>query len=153
MAYETILLEKDADDAFAILTLNRPDKLNAIDKTVIHEIVHAVKACSVDPAINALVIRGAGRSFSAGYDLQGGDFDVDIEFWRDDMTENAEAWLEIYRAPIPVLASVHGYALAGVLNEGNLRDAGAPKDHHQEQRFGLPEHPPQQHVSPLRARR
>ena len=66
MAYETILLEKDADDAFAILTLNRPDKLNAIDKTVIHEIVHAVKACSVDPAINALVIRGAGRSFSAG---------------------------------------------------------------------------------------
>ena len=115
MAYETILLEKDADDAFAILTLNRPDKLNAIDKTVIREIVHAVKACSVDPAINALVIRGAGRSFSAGYDLQGGDFDVDVEFWRDDMTENAEAWLEIYRAPIPVLASVHGYALAGAL--------------------------------------
>ena len=61
MAYETILLEKDADDAFAILTLNRPDKLNAIDKTVIHEIVHAVKACSVDPAINALVIP-AGRA-------------------------------------------------------------------------------------------
>ena len=115
MAYETILLDKDPNDAFAILTLNRPDKLNAINKTVIHEIVHAVKACSADPGINALVIRGAGRSFSAGYDLQGGDFDVDIEFWREDMTENAEAWLEVYRAPIPVVASVHGYALAGAL--------------------------------------
>ena len=61
MTYETILLEKDATDAFAVLTLNRPQTLNSINKTVIREIVAAVRSCVADPAINALVITGAGR--------------------------------------------------------------------------------------------
>lgn len=115
MTYETILLERDAEDRFAILTLNRPEKLNAINKTTIREIVHAVKACTADPEINALVIRGAGRAFSSGYDMVASDFDVDVETWREDMSENAQAWLEIWNAPIPVIAAVHGYALAGAL--------------------------------------
>ena len=115
MTYQTILLERDAEDRFAVLTLNRPEKLNAMNKTTIREIVHAVKACSADPEINALVITGAGRAFSSGYDLVSADFDVDVETWREDMTENAQAWLEIWNAPIPVVAAVHGYALAGAL--------------------------------------
>ena len=115
MTYETILLERDAEDRLAILTLNRPEKLNAINKTTIREIVHAVKACVADPEVNALVIRGAGRAFSSGYDMVASDFDVDVETWREDMSENAQAWLEIWNAPIPVVASVHGYALAGAL--------------------------------------
>ena len=45
MTYETILLEKDATDAFAVLTLNRPQTLNSINKTVIREIVAAVRSC------------------------------------------------------------------------------------------------------------
>ncbi len=115
MAYELILLEKDADDKFAVLTLNRPEKLNALSKALVREIVHAVRACVADPDVNALVINGAGRGFSSGYDLQGGEFVPDVELWREDMSENAEAWLEIWRAPIPVIASVHGFALAGAL--------------------------------------
>jgi enoyl-CoA hydratase/carnithine racemase len=113
--FEHLLFEKDATDSFATLTINRPDKLNAMNKDVIREIVKAVDLAVADPDINALVIAGAGRAFSSGYDLQGGDFDVDIDFWREDMGENAEAWLKIWKAPIPIIASVQGYALAGAL--------------------------------------
>ncbi len=116
MSYETILYEKDAHDKFATITINRPEKMNAMNKTVIREIDAALAAAVADPDVNALVITGAGRSFSSGYDLQGGDFDVDIDFWREDMSENAEALLNIWKAPIPVIASVNGYALAARWN-------------------------------------
>lgn len=136
MAYETIILEKDADDKFAILTLNRPEKLNSINKTVIREIVQAVKACSTDPQVNALVITGAGRAFSSGYDLGAADFDVDVEFWREDMTENSQAWLEVWNASIPVIAAVNGYALAGALELMMSCDLAIAADN---AKFGEPE--------------
>lgn len=136
MTYQTILLERDAEDRFAVLTLNRPEKLNAMNKTVIREIVHAVKACSADPEINALVITGAGRAFSSGYDLVSADFDVDVETWREDMSENAQAWLEIWNAPIPVIAAVQGYALAGALELMMSCDLAIAADN---AKFGEPE--------------
>lgn len=136
MTYETILFEKDARDKFATLTINRPDKLNAMNKTVIREMDQAVARAVADPDINALVIRGAGRAFSAGYDLQGGDFDVDVDFWREDMSENAAALLNIWRAPIPVIASVHGYALAGALELMMCCDLAIAAD---TAKFGEPE--------------
>jgi enoyl-CoA hydratase/carnithine racemase len=135
-AFETILYEKDTTDKFATLTLNRPDKLNAIDKRVIREIVRAVDMAVADPDVNALVIAGAGRAFSSGYDLQGGDFDVDIDFWREDMGENAAAWLKIWNAPIPVIASVQGYALAGAMELVMCCDLAIAADN---ARFGEPE--------------
>jgi enoyl-CoA hydratase/carnithine racemase len=136
MSYESILLEKDGQDKFAVLTLNRPDKLNAMNKTVIREIVAATRACVADPEINALVIKGAGRCFSAGYDLQGGEFDADVEVWREDMSENSQAWLEVWRAPIPTIASVHGFALAGALELMMCCDLAIAAD---DARFGEPE--------------
>jgi enoyl-CoA hydratase/carnithine racemase len=134
--YETILYEKDATDKFATITINRPDKMNAMNKTVIREIDAAVAAAVADPDVNALVITGTGRAFSSGYDLQGGDFDVDIDFWREDMSENAEALLNIWRAPIPVIASVNGYALAGALELMMCCDLAIAADN---AKFGEPE--------------
>lgn len=113
--FETIVYEKDKDDKFATITINRPEKMNAMNKTVVREIDKALALAIADEDVNALVITGAGRAFSSGYDLQADDFDVDIDFWRIDMTENAEALLNIWRAPIPVIAAVNGYALAGAL--------------------------------------
>ncbi len=135
-SYETILYEKDPADKFATITINRPDKMNAMNKTVIREIDAAVAAAVADPDVNALVITGAGRAFSSGYDLQGDDFDVDIDFWRVDMTENAEALLNIWRAPIPVIASVNGYALAGALELMMCCDLAIAADN---AKFGEPE--------------
>ena len=134
--FQTILYEKDATDRFATITINRPDKLNAMNKDVIREIVRAVDMAVADEDVNALVIAGAGRAFSSGYDLQGGDFDVDIDFWREDMTENAEAWLKIWKAPIPVVASVQGYALAGALELMMCCDLAIAAD---TAKFGEPE--------------
>jgi enoyl-CoA hydratase len=134
--FQTILYEKDATDRFATITINRPEKLNAMDKTVIREIDRAVAVAVADEEVNALVIAGAGRSFSAGYDLQGGDFDVDIDFWREDMGENAAAWLNIWKAPIPIVASVQGYALAGALELMMCCDLAIAAD---TAKFGEPE--------------
>ena len=136
VTYETILYEKDSQDKFATITINRPDKLNAMNKTTIREIDAAVAAAVADPDVNALVITGAGRAFSSGYDLQGGDFDVDIDFWREDMSENAEALLNIWKAPIPVIASVNGYALAGALELMMCCDLAIAAD---TAKFGEPE--------------
>lgn len=134
--FSTILYEKDGSDRFATITINRPDKLNAINKDVIREIVLAIDLAVADEEVNALVIAGAGRSFSAGYDLQGGDFDVDIDFWREDMSENSEAWLKIWKAPIPIVASVQGYALAGALELMMCCDLAIAAD---TAKFGEPE--------------
>lgn len=136
MSFETILYEKDSQDKFATITMNRPEKLNAINKDVIREIVKAIDLAVADPDVNALVIAGAGKSFSSGYDLQGGDFDVDIDFWREDMAENSEAWLKIWKAPIPIIASVQGYALAGALELMMCCDLAIVADN---AKFGEPE--------------
>lgn len=136
MTFETILYRKDATDKFATITLNRPDKLNAMNKTVVREIDAALAAAVADPDVNALILTGAGRAFSSGYDLQGGDFDVDFDFWVEDMTENAEALLNIWKAPIPVIAAVNGYALAGALELVMSCDLAIAADN---AKFGEPE--------------
>lgn len=136
MSYETILFEKDPTDKFVTITLNRPDKLNSMNKTVIRELDRAIAESAADPDINAVLLTGAGRAFSAGYDLGAADFDVDVDFWRGDMSENAEALLNIWRAPIPVVAAVNGYALAGALELVMCCDLAIAADN---AKFGEPE--------------
>ncbi|MGO6743747.1 MULTISPECIES: enoyl-CoA hydratase/isomerase family protein [Rhizobium] len=135
-SFETILYNKDEQDKFATITINRPDKLNAMNKTTVREIDRAVALAVADKDVNALVITGAGRAFSSGYDLQGADYDVSIEDWHTDMSENAQALLNIWRAPIPVIASVNGYALAGALELVMSCDLAIAADN---AKFGEPE--------------
>ena len=68
--YQDILYE--IDGPLAYITLNRPEKMNALSNNLRGEMVHALKEAESDPAVSAIVIRGAGRSFSAGYDIGGG---------------------------------------------------------------------------------
>ena len=68
--YTDILYETDGPVAY--LTLNRPEKLNALSNTLRGEMVHALKEAESDPAVHVVLLRAAGRSFSAGYDIGGG---------------------------------------------------------------------------------
>jgi enoyl-CoA hydratase/carnithine racemase len=68
-SFETIEVT-EADDDIALVTLNRPDRLNAITSTMITELEHVVSAVDLDPHLRAVIVTGAGRGFSAGLDLQ-----------------------------------------------------------------------------------
>jgi enoyl-CoA hydratase len=96
------------------LTLNRPAKLNAISHELREALTEAIAAAIDDDAVRVIVLAGAGRAFCAGYDL--GETQPDSAWgWRGVLGEDVEATLAIWRSPKPVIAQVHGYALAGGL--------------------------------------
>src|SRR5262245_64248666 len=70
MSYEQILY--DVDDSIATITLNRPDRLNAVTTRLIDELISAFDAADADDGVRAVIVTGAGRAFCAGADLGGG---------------------------------------------------------------------------------
>ncbi|BBY83065.1 enoyl-CoA hydratase/isomerase family protein [Mycolicibacterium pulveris] len=97
-----------------VLTLNRPDTHNAISFDLACAIADAVEAAGTEDRTRVVVIRGAGKSFSAGYDLGTGSYgsrssDENAKYLR----ELSRQWERVYRCSIPVIAQVHGYCLAG----------------------------------------
>ena len=68
-SFETIALTEADDDIF-LVTLDRPDRLNAITSTMIDELGRVVDLVDLDPRVRAVIITGAGRGFCAGLDLQ-----------------------------------------------------------------------------------
>jgi enoyl-CoA hydratase len=99
------------------LTLNRPAKLNALDGPLVAELVAAMDAADADPEVRVIVLAGSGRAFSAGYDLteeSEGGISGPVA-WRDALAVDVAATLRLLDSPKPVIAQVHGYALAGGL--------------------------------------
>jgi enoyl-CoA hydratase len=96
------------------LTLNRPDKLNAISGALREALTAAVADAEADDAVRVIAIAGAGRAFCAGYDLSEGQ-PPDAWGWRDVLGKDVAATMAIWRCPKPVIAQVHGYAIAGGL--------------------------------------
>ena len=110
-----LLFDRDPDDAFATLTLNRPERMNALDLDLLDALDAAVREAERDPDIGALILTGAGRAFTTGFDLTGDDFEMDTEAWRRDMSDNCRRLRTIWDCEIPIVAAVNGYALAGGL--------------------------------------
>lgn len=113
MSFETI--ELSYQGPVALLGLNRPDKLNAINATMIAEINRALDEVEADDAIHAIVVYGNGRAFSAGFDLQAGlaaNRSTEAE-WRAAIDADLELIMRFWHSPKPTLAAVHGYVLAG----------------------------------------
>ncbi len=123
MGFETLLYE--AADRVATITLNRPERYNAIERHMPREIRAAVEAADADPEMHVIVIKGAGPGFCGGYDLKkfaeladgdasGGqtmpwDPTIDFSFmWR-----NTQDFMSLWRARKPTIAQVHGAAVAG----------------------------------------
>jgi enoyl-CoA hydratase len=96
------------------LVLNRPGKLNAISHELRDSLVAALAEAAADDAVRVIVISGAGRAFCAGYDLAEDQPDTALG-WRQILTRDVKATLAVWRCPKPVIAQVHGYALAGGL--------------------------------------
>jgi len=116
MAFSNIVLEKR--DLIGTLTLNRPEKLNAMTPALIAEMGEAFTEIEKDREIKVVVIRGAGRSFCTGYDLTVGLSDGSTErYTLDDdqrtLQKYVEHWLRLRDLPKPVISMVHGYGLAG----------------------------------------
>ena len=123
--YETILYS--VSEAVATITLNRPERLNTIVPPMPDEFQAAITEATRDRDVKVVVVRGAGRSFCAGYDFGGG-----FHHWDDQMTTDG-AWdpgkdfvmataptesptqkfMSMWRCPKPVIAQVHGWCVGG----------------------------------------
>ena len=115
-----VLLVDDPLPGVRRLTMNRPEKRNSLIHPLRGAILEALREADMDPTIKVSIIRGAGPSFSAGYDLAGGNegcatfFTADGEGqWPRHVTEG---WMSIWDLAKPVIAQVHGYCLAGGVN-------------------------------------
>jgi len=100
-------------DRIAKLTINRPQRLNALDMDTLEEISSALKELEVDPEVRVLVITGSGdKAFSAGFDLQSNaDFTRPRMLW---ITHKGnEVFSQIEKFPKPVIAAINGYAFGG----------------------------------------
>lgn len=120
MAYETILY--DVQDGVATIVLNRPEKMNALSRKLQDEMVAALKEGEADPQVHCFIVKGAGRCFSAGYDLtpvpqaQQPVHGARRRSITDDIAglrSTVERWLTIWNLRKPVIAQIHGYCLAG----------------------------------------
>jgi enoyl-CoA hydratase len=118
-------------DSLAIVTLNRPEKLNTLNEAVIQGIADSIDRAAASVDVRAIILRGAGRTFTAGYDLnpspgsprsqpryaapgpepRAGAWDPvrDYSF----MGHNARRFMKLWECPKPVIGQVHGYCLGG----------------------------------------
>ena len=84
-----------------------------MNPSLLEEFSEALEAVAADTEIKVLIVRGAGRAFSAGYYLAGGGGGKTVDKDRTILQKNVERWLSLRELPKPVIAMVHGYCLAG----------------------------------------
>lgn len=135
------LVLRENDDRVTIVTLNRPDKLNAISKELRLELTDVLRAADADEKTSVVLLRAAGRSFCVGYDISGGN--PEVQNWKHD----ALKWHEYLRDCLafemlpydmrkPVVAAVQGHALGGGCEIAMLCDLTIAAEDAQ---FGEPE--------------
>ena len=111
--YHAIRLERSG--AVATLTLDRPRRLNAINKQMLLELQHALDTVEGDPELRALVVNGAGGNFSSGFDLseQMEARPTGVEIWREILERDFGTITRFWHFSKPTIAAVSGYCLAG----------------------------------------
>jgi enoyl-CoA hydratase len=125
-------------DGLALLTLNRPEKLNAINRPMIEALDAALDAAEADDAVRAIVVTGAGRAFSAGFDLDMGvgDGKPDAADVRRALENDFRIIMRFWDCPKVTIAAAHGYCLGSAMELAIACDLTLASD---DCRFGMPE--------------
>ena len=118
MTNENVVLVDEPRPRVRRITMNRPEKRNSLIHPLRGAILETLREHDQDPDVSVTIIRGAGPSFSAGYDLGGGNEGQEMPYytpggegaWPRHVTEG---WMSIWDLAKPVIAQVHGYCLAG----------------------------------------
>jgi len=116
----TVLYE--AAERVATVTLNRPERLNTITPELIADLREALERAWADQEVHAIRLRGAGRAFCAGYDIEwgarsmreaegGGPWDPVADYRT--MSRFVDCYMSLWRSPKPVIAQVHGFCVGG----------------------------------------
>ena len=112
---EQDLIITRAEDGIGYLTFNRPDKMNAFNNELMQDAMGTMDEFAADDDVHVVIVSGAGRTFSAGFDLlAGGERKLDsIDLVRAQMSLQFDFIIKFWDCPKPTIAAVHGYCLAG----------------------------------------
>jgi enoyl-CoA hydratase/carnithine racemase len=124
MSYQDLIY--GVEDKVATITLNRPDRMNALSRNLEAEIHRAFDEADADRAVRAIILTGSGAAFCAGYDQatvsesgvrptdpQGKSHAEYIEYWQRQDTGRVNYWTHMWGLGKPVIAAVNGWAMGG----------------------------------------
>src|SRR5438552_11602825 len=136
MTYSTIILEKL--EGVARITLNRPERANALNAAMLGEIGAALDDAEQDATVRAVVVQGAGAAFSSGFDLkeQMERRPTGIAEWEPILRKDFDTVMRFWHCPKPTIAAVGGPCLAGACELALACDLTIPGD---DSFFGEPE--------------
>ena len=132
MTYETIIVERTG--RVGVVTLNRPEALNALNHRLTSELTLALRDLDADERIGCIVLTGAGKAFAAGADIK----EMAPKSFADVYAEDfiTATWEELTRTRKPVIAAVNGFALGGGCELAMMCDTAFAAD---TAKFGQPE--------------
>ncbi|MBT8059837.1 MAG: enoyl-CoA hydratase/isomerase family protein [Gammaproteobacteria bacterium] len=119
MNFETVIYETDGPLAW--ITLNRPEKLNAINARMTQELRLAMDRAQLDEGVRVIVVKGEGRAFSAGFDLEPASGeenlsgDEKLAALREELQADFDLIMLFWDSPKPTVSAVHGYCLGGAM--------------------------------------
>ncbi|MFU8836401.1 MAG: enoyl-CoA hydratase-related protein, partial [Roseovarius sp.] len=109
MAYETIIVE--IEDHVALIKLNRPDALNALNDQLMSELAEALSEAQTNDKVRCIVLTGSEKAFAAGADIKMMSDKSFVDVFTEDLfTADSDAIMRIRK---PIIAAVSGYALGG----------------------------------------
>lgn len=116
MDFQYLIYERK--DAICYLTLNRPEKLNALNSEMMSELRESLSTIEADSEIRVVILTGAGRAFSAGFDIERvpgvpDPHETQPDVWREHLKSHIDTFMMVWNLSKPVIAAVNGYALAG----------------------------------------
>ena len=125
-------------DTIAILTFNRPKVLNAFNNNLMERTIETVKILNEDDDVRIIVVQGAGRAFSPGFDLKASAERrmESVQDWEQQMKLQFDFIMQFWHSPKPTIAAVHGYCIAGAFELALACDVTIAAEN---TRFGEPE--------------